>query len=228
MLVAVRLNHIHLLPLLATACGLEQRDPATGGTALHAAAVRGATGTAEWLLRSGANAATRDNAGRTPAEAALAAGQHAACKAIREAAAAAAGAPGGRPSSASAMSYDHSLLSPTSPRPGSAGGAAPAMPFGSPGYGGVPPYGTQAAYGAAAAPPAGPGPASSTPWQQFGAPPGLAPTWQQQQQPGAGVVAPAPGPGPGAGGVGGRLQVPDQPPPPAYYPAPLPGAGVYF
>ncbi|EFJ40905.1 hypothetical protein VOLCADRAFT_107946 [Volvox carteri f. nagariensis] len=84
---AVLRRHVHLLPLLAAAAGGPdtERDPATGGTPLHTAARLGLVAAVEVLLCQGASRTTRDNAGRTATEVALAAGQHAAYRVLREA-----------------------------------------------------------------------------------------------------------------------------------------------
>ncbi len=87
----MRRGHVHLLPLLTAPPArlpLEQRNPATGGTPLHEAAEAGALHAVQWLLAAGASVTTRDNRGRTPAEAALAAEHVSAARVIREAAAA--------------------------------------------------------------------------------------------------------------------------------------------
>ncbi|GLI70777.1 hypothetical protein VaNZ11_015811 [Volvox africanus] len=85
--VAVELHHVHLLPLLVAATGGpdKERDAATGATALHTAARLGLQPAIDVLLRHGASSTTLDNAGRTASETALAAGQHAAYRALREA-----------------------------------------------------------------------------------------------------------------------------------------------
>ncbi|GFR45024.1 hypothetical protein Agub_g6335 [Astrephomene gubernaculifera] len=206
-LVAVRCGHTHLLPLLAAACGgllLQQRDPATGGTPLHVAAAAGLLGPLQWLLAAGASTGTRDNAGRTPAEAALAAGQHAAARAIREAVMTPPLSSPPMPAAATSSATSSSAMSAAAVHAlGSAGGGKHSL-YGGRGAG---QGGMQAAgVGGAAA-------TSSTPWQQ-------------QQQQGAGGQEPA-GPA-AAGGAGGKLQIPETPPQAVYYPTPLPGAGVYF
>ncbi|KXZ42812.1 hypothetical protein GPECTOR_116g344 [Gonium pectorale] len=206
MLVATRAGHTHLLPLLAPACGLEQRDPASGATPLHAAAAAGQLDPLQWLLAAGANCATRDNSGRTPGEAALAAGQHAAARAIREATLAAAAA--GRPP-------------PPLTVPGGSGGGAPMSPI-SPVAVACAPFGPGPSYGAPYGHPYGRPPYDHSvlqPQSPHGLAAGASATpWQQ--------APPAPPPQPAA--AAGRLQVPETLPAPVYYPTPPPGAGVYY
>ncbi|KAG2484198.1 hypothetical protein HYH03_017010 [Edaphochlamys debaryana] len=217
---AVRCGHPHLLPLLAPACGLEQRDPGSGGTPLHAAAAAGPAGAAclGWLLGAGASVVTRDNAGRTPAEAALAAGQHGSAKAIREAvlsgaagagpgAAAAAGpgalAAGSRPQPAAPSPASHNLYGYPAPPAGAASGGSVTS-------------------SAAAAGPSG-GYVSATPWAAPAqAPP---PHAHDPSAPPAGGAAAEAGPAPAAPASGPKFEIPAQPPPPTYYPLPRRPAG---
>ncbi|KAG2439030.1 hypothetical protein HYH02_006558 [Chlamydomonas schloesseri] len=276
---AVTAGHTHMLPLLLPACGgapaaLERRHPATGGTPLHTAAAAGSLPAVEWLLGAGASTTTRDNAGRTPAEAALAAGQAAASRAIRGSragagagagAGASAGAGGGAgvlpPAAAAAGPSSHSLYGPV-PTPGASGPQPPAAA--SPAaalqphlphlpqqqqqqHASAVPWAQQqpmvhpaaaAAHslaphgGAASHPAASAAAAAAAPYPFCGAPQPQQQTPQQQipyqQQYQSGLAAGGqPGGQPG-GPAGARLHVPMEPPPPAYYPTPPPGAGVYY
>ncbi|GLC35040.1 hypothetical protein PLESTB_000547500 [Pleodorina starrii] len=134
-IVAVRCGHLHLLPALVRACGGPdvQRDPATGGTALHAAASRGDLPMLDCLLAVGASTTTRDNTGRTASDAALAAGQHTAFRALREGPAAARGAGGGGAAAAAAAAaapHDHNLLQPSPKSAAAQGDGGSATPWG--------------------------------------------------------------------------------------------------
>ncbi|GIM07723.1 hypothetical protein Vretimale_11791 [Volvox reticuliferus] len=127
--VAVQRHHVHLVPPLIAAAGGpdKERDPATGATALHTAARLGLQAAIDVLLRHGASTTTLDNAGRTASETALAAGQHAAYRALREAF-----QPSTAPPPSGVGGYDHRLVqTPAAATTAAAqSSAAPAPPSG--------------------------------------------------------------------------------------------------